>query len=423
VVDPGRLDRLLDALARLGALPSDPEEVRVRKATLTLLTLLIVPLATIWVVTYGVLGLWASASIPFAYQVLSLASLVWFARTRRYELFRSSQLFLMLLLPFALQWTLGGFRASSAVSIWAFASPLAALAFVGPRKALPWFAGYGALLVASTVLEFTVSGEAHIPEGVQVVFFFLNIAGLSVVTFLTLNYFVRERERAMVALDREHQLLQVERAKAERLLLNVLPRSIADRLKEREEVIADAFPDVTVMFADIVGFTPYAIRTTPDRTVETLNDLFSEFDDLAERRGLEKIKTIGDAYMVAGGLPEPAPGHAEAVADMALEMMDVARTRILSDGEPVSLRIGIDSGPVVAGVIGRRKFIYDLWGDTVNTASRMESQGVPGCIQVTERTRAILGDRYAFTERGEIEVKGKGAMITFFLTGREGGSG
>jgi adenylate cyclase len=413
------LDRLLDHLAGVGTLPTDSDEDRLRKATLTLLTLLIVPLATIWVVTYGALGLWLSASIPFAYQVLSLASLLWFARTKRYGFFRFSQLFLMLLLPFALQWTLGGFRASSAVAIWAFASPLAALAFVGPRRSLLWFAGYGALLALSTVLEFTVSSEPRLPQGIQVAFFFLNISGVSVVTFLALLYFVRERERAMDALDREHRLLQVERAKSERLLLNVLPPSIAERLKEREEVIADAFPEVTVLFADIVGFTPQAERVSPDRTVEMLNDLFSEFDRLTEQRGLEKIKTIGDAYMVAGGLPEPSSDHAEAVAGLALDMLEVARSRTLSDSEPVRLRIGIDSGSVVAGVIGKRKFIYDLWGDTVNTASRMESHGVAGCIQVTERTRTLLGDRYTFSEKHQIQIKGKGEMTTYFLTGRK----
>jgi adenylate cyclase len=414
------LDRLLDRLAGVGALPTDPDEDRLRKATLTMLTLLIVPLASIWVATYGALGLWLSASIPLSYQVLSLASLLWFARTKRYAFFQFSQLLLMLLLPFALQWTLGGFRASSAVAIWAFASPLAALAFVGPGRALPWFAGYGVLLAVSTFVEFTEPSQARIPEGLQVAFFFLNIAGLSVVTFLVLRYFVRERELAMEALDGQHRLLQIERAKSERLLLNVLPESIAERLKEREEVIADAFPDVTVLFADIVGFTPQAERVSPDRTLGMLNDLFSEFDRLAEERGLEKIKTIGDAYMVAGGLPEPTPGHAEAVAEMALDMMEVAGSRTLSDDEPVRLRIGIDTGPVVAGVIGRRKFIYDLWGDTVNTASRMESHGVPGCIQVTGRTHALLRDRYTFSEQQRVPVKGKGEMTTYFLTGRSG---
>src|SRR5439155_19925209 len=184
-----------------------------------------------------------------------------FVRTKRFEFLRTTQLMLMLFLPFLLQWTLGGFRASSAVALWAIAAPMGALVFLGPRRAWPWFAGFLALLVFSTVLEFTASGEAKIPEAILVAFFFLNTSGLFIVTYLVLHYFVRERERAIDALDREHRLLQVERNKSERLLLNVLPGPIAARLKEREEVIADAFPEVTVLFADIVGFTAHAERT------------------------------------------------------------------------------------------------------------------------------------------------------------------
>ncbi|HEV3497606.1 MAG TPA: adenylate/guanylate cyclase domain-containing protein, partial [Actinomycetes bacterium] len=221
------------------------------------------------------------------------------------------------------------------------------------------------------------------------------------------------------ALARERRLLEVERARSERLLRDMLPTSIAERLKQGEGVIADAFGEVTVLFADIADFTWHAERSPPEATVALLNDLFSRFDVLTESRGLEKIKTIGDAYMVAGGLPAPTPGHAEAVAELALEMLEVAAGRRLPDGGPVRLRIGIDSGPVVAGVIGRRRFSYDLWGDTANTASRMETTGIPGCIQVTERTRALLDGRYRFQERGRIQVKGKGTMRTYFLSGRK----
>jgi class 3 adenylate cyclase len=220
------------------------------------------------------------------------------------------------------------------------------------------------------------------------------------------------------ALRRAYRLLEVERARSEGLLRNMLPASIAERLKQRQEVIADASPQVTVLFADIVDFTAHAARSPPAATVTLLNELFSQFDALTETRGLEKIKTVGDAYMVAGGLPDPMPDHAGAVAELALEMLNVAAGRSLPDGGPVRLRIGLDSGPVVAGVIGRRKFSYDLWGDTVNTASRMQTSGVPGCIQVTERTRDLLGERYLFQERGTIQVKGKGQMLTYFLSGR-----
>jgi class 3 adenylate cyclase len=219
-------------------------------------------------------------------------------------------------------------------------------------------------------------------------------------------------------LRRAYRLLEAERARSEGLLRNMLPEPIAERLKRQQRVIADAFGEVTVLFADIVDFTEHAARTPPEATVTLLNELFSQFDALTETRGLEKIKTVGDAYMVAGGLPGPMPDHADAVADLALEMLHVAAGRRLPDGRPVRLRIGLDSGPVVAGVIGRRKFSYDLWGDTVNTASRMQTTGIPGCIQVTERTRELLGDRYLFQERGRIQVKGKGAMRTYFLSGR-----
>jgi class 3 adenylate cyclase len=220
------------------------------------------------------------------------------------------------------------------------------------------------------------------------------------------------------ALRRAYRLLEVERARSEGLLRNMLPEPIAGRLKQREEVIADAFGEVTVLFADIVDFTAHAARSPPVATVALLNELFSQFDALTEARGLEKIKTVGDAYMVAGGLPDPMPDHAGAVAELALEMLNVAAGRSFPEGGPVRLRIGIDSGPVVAGVIGRRRFSYDLWGDTVNTASRMETTGVPGCIQVTERTRDLLGERYLFQERGMIQVKGKGKMLTYLLSGR-----
>jgi class 3 adenylate cyclase len=217
---------------------------------------------------------------------------------------------------------------------------------------------------------------------------------------------------------RTRRALQREEERSERLLLNVLPRSIAARLKQREDVIADGFPEVTVLFADLVDFTRRSQQSSPQQVVQVLDELFSAFDQLTKHRGLEKIKTIGDAYMVAGGLPEPRPDHAQAVADMALAIRDEVAGRIDPSGQPLQVRIGIDTGPVVAGVIGQDKFSYDLWGDTVNTASRMESLGVPGCIQVTARTYQRLRDGYRFQRRGLVAVKGKGEMVTYFLVGR-----
>ncbi len=222
--------------------------------------------------------------------------------------------------------------------------------------------------------------------------------------------------------DRERihlEALRTERDRSERLLLNVLPRAIADRLKDAQTTIADSFSEVSILFADIVGFTQLASRVPPGEVVGVLNDIFSDFDALLDRHGLEKIKTIGDAYLVAGGVPTPCPDHAAAVAEMALDMCESLDRFNLRTGASFAMRVGINSGPVVAGVIGTHKFIFDLWGDAVNIASRMESHGEPGRIQVSEATWQLLGDRYRFEERGVIEVKGKGLMRTFFLLGRQ----
>lgn len=228
-----------------------------------------------------------------------------------------------------------------------------------------------------------------------------------------------ERIRQAEQLQAAYLQLELEQAKSEQLLLNVLPAAIALRLKDNEHNIAESFAEVTVMFADIVGFTELSSRISATAVVEVLNDIFSAFDHLADRHGLEKIKTIGDAYMVVGGLPTPRKDHAEAVANMAIDMLHEIRLLSLDHSEPFSIRIGISSGPVVAGVIGLKKFIYDLWGDTVNIASRMESHGITGCIQVTAETYELLKDKYTFQRRGAIQIKGKGYMVTYLLTGRK----
>jgi len=234
------------------------------------------------------------------------------------------------------------------------------------------------------------------------------VGAVSLTAFLLLQYFVRARQRA-------HDLLAAERERSERILLNVLPASIAERLKHDDGVIADRCPDVSVLFADLAGFTPTAERLPPEEVVSLLDGIFSEFDDLVARLGLEKIKTIGDGYMVAGGIPQPLPDHAERIADLALAMQKSLRAR---DESALGLRVGIDTGPVVAGVIGRSRFGYDLWGDTVNTASRMESHAPAGAIQVTERTRNLLTGRFELERRDEVDVKGKGPMTTYLLLGR-----
>jgi adenylate cyclase len=412
--------RLVSRLAELGAAPDDSEEVRLRKGGLILLSSATVLLALVWVITYWVLGHPLAAAIPLCYQVISVLTLVGLARTRRFRLYRDTQFVMMLLLPVGLQLTLGGFVSSSAVALWSFTTPVGALIFSGARRAVPWFAAFAVLMVAAGAVDPLVHARP-LPTGVVLTMSVLNILGPAGVCFIALLYFTSQRDRAMLALDLEHRKLVDEQVKSERLLLNILPRAVAEQLKESSGVIAERFEDASVLFADIVGFTPLSEGMPPEDVVLLLDRLFSEFDALAERLGLEKIKTIGDAYMVAGGLPERREGHAEAMGEMALTMQALTRdlTPPSAGAVPLDLRIGIDIGPVVAGVVGRRKFIYDLWGDTVNTASRMESQGLPGEIQVTARAMERLRDRFALMPRGRVEVKGKGPMETYLLRARK----
>jgi guanylate cyclase len=250
---------------------------------------------------------------------------------------------------------------------------------------------------------------AVLPTGFVVVFFVLNVMGVTVSAYAMLGYFVEQRERARIA-------LEAEQARSERLLLNVLPAPIAERLKRDTGVIAEHYDAVTVLFADLVGFTERTQVMPADDLVALLDRIFSAFDREADLQAVEKIKTIGDAYMVAGGLPERRPDHVEAVARVAIAMREEIAAIAREPGcEWLAVRIGVDTGPAVAGVIGRRKFIYDLWGDTVNTASRMESHGLPGEIHVTERVAAALGPEFALRPRGTILVKSKGPMSTFLL--------
>lgn len=217
---------------------------------------------------------------------------------------------------------------------------------------------------------------------------------------------------------RLYNQIVAEQQVSERLLLNVLPRFVADRLKSDAGIIADSFPNVTVLFADIVDFTTLSERLSPEHLVTLLNEVFTLFDSIVDTWGLEKIKTIGDAYMAVAGLPTPLPDHAVRAANTALDMMAAVDVFNKNENQTLQLRIGMHSGAVMAGVIGKRKFIYDLWGDAVNTASRMESHGLAARTQVTEATRNLLGSAFELEPRGPIEVKGKGLMPTWLLTGR-----
>ena len=262
-----------------------------------------------------------------------------------------------------------------------------------------WFLDHGALIEVNPAY----SKKMHVALNVGLVVY---LTGFS---FYIYSIFLKAEEQ-----------LQLERRKSDDLLHNILPAEIAARLKARQELIADRCDAISILFADLVGFTALSERICPEEVVQVLNEVFSHFDMLAEKYGLEKIKTIGDAYMVVGGLPTARPDHAEAVAEFALEAMKFIRVYSAGNGETLNMRVGINCGPVVAGVIGKRKFSYDLWGDTVNTAARMESHGVPGKIQVTAAVRDHLQERYRLEGRGPVQIKGKGVMETYFLEARNG---
>ncbi len=388
-------------VAAIGASGREDELAALRRQTLNLATAAIAALALLWISVYALLGLWVAAAIPLTWSVVTAILLSAQAHRPHPAAFRTVELSMMLVFPFLLQAVLGGFAASSTVGLWSLTAPLGAVFFVGGRRSVPWFAAFLVLLFASALIEPALGAPAEIPSGLRIAFFVVNIGAVSATVFLLVQYFVQARE--------------VEHERSEALLLNVLPAGVARRLKRSSGVIADAHPEASVLFADIVGFTQLTERLEPDRLVTLLDRIFSRWDELAARHGLEKIKTVGDEYMAAAGVPEPLPRHADAAARMALAMPGALSACVDSETGPLQVRVGIDSGPVVAGVIGTTKFIYDLWGDTVNTASRMESSGEPGRVQITERTAALLGAGFEVGSRGGVLVKGKGPMTTFLL--------
>ena len=287
--------------------------------------------------------------------------------------------------------------------LWSLLAPLGAIAFDEPRRARLWFASFLVVVVLSVLLAPLVRPDAAtLPDDLVVAFGALNIAGVSCVAFTLLAVFARQRE--------------IARNRVETLLVNVLPSEIARRLQEEPRAIADHFDEASILFADVVDFTQLSARFHPTELVGILDRLFTSFDELTDRHGVEKIKTIGDCYMVAAGVPERRPDHAQALARMALEMLECA-ARCLPAGKHggLRMRIGIGSGPVVAGVIGRRRFLYDLGGDTVNMASRMESHGLPGQVQITRATWELVRDEFECERRGLVEVKGMGQAESWFL--------
>jgi adenylate cyclase len=405
----GLFDRALGRLAKVGADPADDHEARLRKSLLVLIAVLILPISFLWAGLYLAFGAW-SGSVALLYAAISIVSIALFARTGNFPLLLRIQLGDILLAPTLSMIALGGFLPGGSPGIWGILAPLGALVFDGVRAGVRWFIAFVTIFLASGLTGVALGIQSPLPEWFSGMLLALNVTVGGTIFFTLLALFAKQREEALTALRSEQQ-------RSEGLLLNILPASIAERLKGETRTIADQFTAVSVLFADVVDFTARSKDLPAAEVVGLLNRLFSHFDTLTERHGLEKIKTIGDAYMVAAGVPIRRPDHARAIALLALDMVESAAPGGPCGDLDLQLRIGINSGPVVAGVIGRRKFLYDLWGDAVNIASRMESAGTPGRIQVTRQTYELLKDEFELEPRGTIAVKGMGEMETWYLLG------
>ncbi|HEX3219230.1 MAG TPA: adenylate/guanylate cyclase domain-containing protein [Candidatus Limnocylindria bacterium] len=386
-------------LLGIADLPTDDDDARLRKRVGVVVSYLTIfaPLGVPFFSGGNPIGF----VMGFGLSALSIVNVVVLARTKEFERYAVVLLVSGVLFTLGADVLIGGL-ATGAGLIWAFLAPLYALLALGPGPATAWFVVYlAALLVAVLIDPWVTANVSSPPYTVRLLSFAQNLAVPLGITFILLRYTDIRRRAA--------------EARSDELLTNAIPRSIATRLRHGEQRIAETYPNTTVVFADLVGFTPWARQTSPADVVAFLDDLFRRFDTVAATHGVEKIKTIGDAYMAVAGAPDTRPDHAKAAIGLAIGMQDaLVHAQPAIDG-PMELRIGVASGPVVGGVIGQARILFDLWGDTVNTASRMESSGVPGRIQVDAVTHALLQDDFAFEARDAVEVKGLGRMTTYLL--------
>ena len=390
---------------------SHPTDSSLGKAILTLLVFAESLVCVFWIFTLSGLGEGYAlmALVPYVYIIVSYASLLVFYRSKKFEYFTFTQLVMLLVMPFFMQWAIGGYAASSGIAIWAILSPIGALMILGTRQSTSWFVLFAGLAALSWELNDRFVGNSlPIPSHIKDTFFLMNIMGTSCILYAVMRYFQSQKERTL-------QELALEQVRSEKLLLNILPKSIANRLKNNDMRIADSHESVTILFADIVGFTKLTSSMPPAELVELLSQLFSRFDKQADKYGLEKIKTIGDGYMVVGGAPMRLDDHASVIANLALEMQQELIAFNVETNMTLQMRIGISSGPVVAGVIGTSKFAYDIWGDPVNMASRMEQTAPPDSIQVSEATFKLIEKNHHLVSRGLVKIKGKGEVNTYQL--------
>ena len=357
----------------------------------------------LWSIGYlAVFGSTLATLLPLLFSLIVGASIVVSQLTKSHRLLINVQIASIILVTAAIQWSIGGIFDSGVVLIWGSLGPISALMFSSRKASIKWFALFLSTVAITVIFDDNFSNNAlETTQATRVLFFVANISVSSLIVFVFAGYFVR----AAIT----------ERLRANRLLLNVLPHDIAEALKLSDQTIADSFDSVSVLFADVVGSTPLFSNLSPRQGVEWLNEVFSELDGVVDRHGLEKIRTMGDGYMVGSGLPTRRPDHATALVNCAAEMIQKLKALPPRHGGQMEFRFGINSGPVVAGVIGKSKFHYDLWGDTVNVASRMESTGEANRIHVSDHSYQLVRETIPCTSRGELDIKGKGLMHTWFV--------
>jgi adenylate cyclase len=388
---------------QLGIDPADNQETKLRKRLVLLLSLGTVPLTLLWTAVYLAAGAPNAALFPAAYSVITPMNAALFAWSRNLAFYRFVQLLMTLILPFGVMVSLGGFSQSSVVIIWAALCPLSALLLEDLRSTYLWILGFVLLLVAGAILQ-PYLHPVELPTEFKTWFFVLNLGSVITISFLLLYYFVDQRN--------------FYQERAETLLLNILPREISEALKLEHKTIAAYHDAVSILFADVVQFTPMAATISPMHLIDLLNEVFQCFDSLVEKHDVEKIKTIGDCYMVASGAPRARSDHATALVQLALDMVSVVSSQSFA-GRKLAIRIGVNSGSVVAGVIGRKKFIYDLWGDTVNLASRMESHGQAQTVQVSRSTYELIKDEFVCEAKGKIQIKGAESVDVWHVIARK----
>lgn len=396
---------LFTRISAIGVTESDTEEMRLQKSLLVISSIPFMITGVIWGIMYFLFGELVSALIPLAYSLISLSSIIYFGYSHRFDTFRFSQLLLILLLPFILMLSLGGFVKGSAVVLWSLLSPLGAMLFYKPSSAYKWLIAFAILVFISFILQPWLRTENNLTDYQIRIFFFINIISVGALIFMMVYYFVMKKN--------------FFQARSESLLLNILPKEIAEELKSKGKAEAKHFDEVTVMFTDFKNFTQIAEKLSPTELVAEIDMIFAAFDNIITKHNLEKIKTIGDSYMCAGGIPVPNKTHAIDVVNAGLEIQQFIQKhiekRIKEGKDPFEIRIGIHSGPVVAGIVGKIKFAYDIWGDTVNLASRMESSGEPGRVNISGSTYELIKDRFSCTHRGKIKAKNKGEIDMYFL--------